>query len=177
MQEQGRALGLRHLVERFFEVAAAKPLGEAEAAKVGQWLGPGLEGIFSAQGAKDQRHGYEAALVVIDRGVTEPDVIRAALLHDVGKRHARLGISGRILASLLIKLHLPVSRRMAIYRDHGTLAAGELEALGAEPVVVDFARHHHGQRPPTIDRQTWAILQAADQPANTRSAKRAAITS
>lgn len=159
------------------EVLVARPLTETEAARIRHWLGPEMEASFFDQSPKDQRHGYEAALVVLDRGVTDREALRAALLHDVGKRHAHLGIVGRTVASLLIKLRLPLNRRMAIYRDHGAVAAAELRELGAPRLVVDFALHHHGDRPPTIDQDTWAVLQAADQPANTRSVARSAVTS
>jgi hypothetical protein len=46
--------------------------------------------------------------------------------------------------------------------EHGPAGAVELDILGAEPIVVDFARHHHGERPDSISKEDWAVLQEAD---------------
>ena len=133
--------------------------------------------IFFSQGDADQRHGYHAALVVVAAGVTDRDVIAAALLHDVGKRHARLGIVGRSLASVLILARIPLGERLSAYRDHGMLGARELAGVGAPSLAIDFAMHHHGSRPPTINPEVWEVLVQADQPPKTMSSLMGRITS
>ena len=153
-----------HLFRRFFDVAGARPLTTSERAAVTGWLDDETALIFFAQPDADQRHGYHAALTVVAAGVSEPDVVAAALLHDVGKRHARLGLLGRTLASVMIVLGLPLGKRMTAYRDHGLLGARELGVLGAPSLTIDFAMHHHRSRPPTIDSATWDLLVRADQP-------------
>lgn len=142
-----------------------------------RWLPPGPADAFFAQSKADQRHGYHAGLTVVAAGAHDREVIMAALLHDVGKRHARLGIIGRSIASVLILLRLPLTRRMQAYRDHGILAARELAGLTVPSLVIDFAMHHHGTRPPTIDQGVWDILVAADQPAKPWSGLPGRITS
>jgi hypothetical protein len=154
---------LGHLTRRFFDVLLAKSLDAAERAAVEEWLDQGQAWIFFSQPDPDQRHGLHAGLVALGGGA-ELDVVRAALLHDVGKRHARLGIFGRSLASMAIRLRFPLTRRWKLYRDHGETAARELEGLSSEQLIVDFARHHHGERPPTIPGATWDLLQRADEP-------------
>lgn len=160
---------LSHLTCRFFDVLLSKPLTRAEIDAVREWLSPAEAGTFFSQADPDQRHGYHAALVVADSGEEDLIVIRAALLHDVGKRHARLGLIGRSIASVLIRLRLPLTRRARLYRDHGEIGAADLARLGCEPVVVDFARAHHGERPASISRAHWELLQLADQPPKTGS--------
>jgi putative nucleotidyltransferase with HDIG domain len=166
-----------HLFRRFFDVLTAKALTPDERVAVVGWLGPDLAGIFFAQSVADQRHGYHAVSVVRSRGESSPDVIVAALLHDVGKRHSRLGVIGRSVASILMKLSLPMSERMSIYRDHGEVGARELGSLGAPSLAIDFALHHHGARPPTIEPGIWDLLVAADQPPKTSTAPDSRITS
>ncbi len=153
-----------HLVARFFDVATAKPLNVEEAAFVLDRLGDTLAPVFFEQSVADQRHGYHASQVVIAHGLEQADVVEAALLHDIGKRHARLGLFGRVLASILIKIRFPLFRRVAAYRDHGAVAARELAELGAARLTVEFAMHHHGTRPAGIPVETWRVLQIADQP-------------
>ena len=157
---------LGHLTRRFFDVLFSAPLDAAERVAVEGWLDNGQAWVFFSQPDPDQRHGFHAALVAIAGG-GEGDVIRAALLHDVGKRHARLGVLGRTFATIAIRLGLPLIRRWRLYRDHGETAAGELESLGCESVIVDFARHHHCGRAPGFPAATWDLLQLADQPPKT----------
>lgn len=166
-----------HLVSRFLDVATARRLTASEQAAVEGWLTPETARVFFSQDDPDQRHGYHAALAVIAAGVKDRDVVMAALLHDVGKRHARLGLLGRSLASLLILSGLPLPERVRMYRDHGLVAARELGALGVPSLVIDFALHHHGERPPTIGLENWDVLVAADQAPKASSALLSRITS
>ena len=138
---------------------------------------PELGDLFFRQQPADQRHAYHAALTVIGSGVDDRDAIIAALMHDVAKRHAHLGVLGRSLTSILIGLGMPLGDRMTAYRDHGLVGARELAALGAPSLAIDFALHHHGQRPATIDRGLWDLLMTADQPPKTSTSLRRRITS
>lgn len=142
-----------------------------------QWLDEPLAELFFAQGPADQRHGYEAAGIVAASESAGVEMIQAAALHDIGKRQASLGVIGRTLASLAILFRLPLTRRMAVYRDHGAVAAEELEAAGAPKLVVDFARHHHGSRPESIDPDDWAVLVLADEPPKARKSPEPPIIS
>ncbi len=152
-----------HLVRRFFDVVSSRPLDPSERGVVEAWLTPQLAEVFFAQNAADQRHGLHAAQVVISGGGGSEAVV-AGLVHDIGKRHARLGAIGRSMASILIILRLPLTGRMRAYRDHGMSGAAELAKLGAPSLAIDFALHHHRRRPPTIEPEVWELLVAADEP-------------
>ena len=151
-----------HLARRFFEVLLARPLDTTEVSAIASWIGPGLWDLFASQQVADQRHGYETGRRVLDAGVTDSELITAAVLHDVGKRHSRLGAVGRTLATLLMAMRLPMPRRMASYRDHGVLGAADLETAGAPDIAVLFARYHQGRRPESIPSQAWEVLHGAD---------------
>jgi putative nucleotidyltransferase with HDIG domain len=153
---------LRHLVRRFFEVLAARRPTPAEQLEAAALLRPAEAALFWDQPVADQRHGLESARTVAARLPDRPDLIRAALLHDVGKRHARLGVVGRSVASALELAHLPAPGRFHRYLAHGPLGAAELERAGAEEIVVAFAAAHHDRRPPQIDPVDWQILADAD---------------
>lgn len=151
----------RHLASRFLAVMRARRLTAVEESWVRDLLHPGEAALFFAQAAADQRHGYDCARWA-GASIDDPGPIRAALLHDVGKRHSRLGTAGRSLATIAIKLHLPLGARWRQYRDHGALGAAELSRLGAEPLVTGFARHHHARPPAGFDSTIWNTLQRAD---------------
>lgn len=150
-----------HLAWRFLDVLTARPLDHSERKAVRGWLRESENGAFFSQSDADQRHGFDSALHVLAAAPGRTDLVRAALLHDIGKRHAHLGALGRVLASVAIRLRLPLPPRWALYRDHGRVGAAEL--AGAEPLVVAFLAAHHGQRPPTIDESDWLILTGADR--------------
>lgn len=158
-------------------MATSRRLTASEQAAVEGWLTPETAGIFFSQDDPDQRHGYHSALSVIASGVKDHDVVMAALLHDVGKRHARLGLVGRSVASVLILTGLPLPERARIYRDHGIMAARELAPLGVPSLVIDFALHHHGTRPSTVPSNVWNVLVAADQAPKPWSGLSSRITS
>jgi hypothetical protein len=151
-----------HLAARFVDVATARPLDPDERRWVEARLSPAELSLFDDQRASDRRHGLEAGLAAVAGGGA-PEVVAAAILHDVGKRHARLGLVGRSVASVAIRLRLPLWRSARIYRDHGILGSVELERAGSALLAVDFARHHHGPRPAGFPPPTWALLAAADR--------------
>lgn len=155
---------IAHLTSRFFDYLRARPLSEENVGEVGSWLTHRQLQLFLDQTPKDQAHGYAAGSIVVAHGLSDIEAVRAALLHDVGKRHAGLGAIGRSIASLFIKVRLPLTGAMRSYRDHGKVGSIELAAVGSSRLVVDFARSHHGIRPETIDESTWRVLQAADRP-------------
>jgi putative nucleotidyltransferase with HDIG domain len=167
---------LSHLTRRFFDVLLATPLDQAEMAAVESWLDANESRVFFSQPDPDQRHGYQAALVVLAAGNTDVSVVKAALLHDVGKRHARLGVVARSLVSVLIRIRFPLPERGRMYRDHGERAAQELAEIGCDTLVIDFARHHHGEKPTGIPQPAWDLLQLADEPPKTGETVRARIS-
>ncbi|MFH1330327.1 MAG: hypothetical protein ABIJ48_06745 [Actinomycetota bacterium] len=154
--------GLRHLARRFFGVLGAARLSPAEQVEVSRLLRPPERDLFWGQRPADQRHGLECARTALGRCPGRPDLARAALLHDVGKRLAGLGVAGRTMAAILGALRLPVKGRVAAYLGHGPAGAADLEAAGAEAVVVGFARHHHGSCPDDIPAADWEELCRAD---------------
>jgi len=152
-----------HLIGRFFRVLAAGPLTDEECREVESWLDREEEAdIYRRQSVADQRHGLEAARRVAAVRGDRRDLVRAALLHDVGKRWSNLGVIERSLASLFTKLRLPVRGSWRRYLDHGLLGAEELSRLDSGTMVVDFARHHHGLRPMTIPPDEWDLLKSVD---------------
>ena len=129
------------------------------------WVASDTErALFYEQPIADQRHSLQAAPTIHGDMPDRNDLIRAALFHDVGKRHSGLGIIGRSIVSALGKIGIKLRGRFAGYLDHGRIGAEELRELGFESVVVEFAAHHHAERPRTVGPQDWDCLMRADQP-------------
>jgi len=154
---------LPHLGRRFFRSLRVRRPGPAAQ----QWVATHLHGeaarLFFAQSAMDQAHAVDIAHRVERAAPGRGDLVRAALLHDVGKNSSRLGVAGRTAASLLAITHLPTSGRMRDYLEHGRLGATALGALGETPLTVAFARSPHDPRAPAgIGPEDWETLHSAD---------------
>jgi hypothetical protein len=153
---------LAHLSRRFFRSLRPRRLGPSEQAEVAALLRDADAPLFWRQAPADQRHALDCARFVAAAAPGRNDLARAALFHDVGKSGVGLGLLGRCVASGLRMLHLPTGGRLRAYLDHGPSGAEELERVGAERVVVSFARHHHRARPHDIDDADWDLLCRAD---------------
>jgi putative nucleotidyltransferase with HDIG domain len=153
-----------HLARRFFAAAGSRRLTADERREVEAWLsGEDEEAVYWEQPTADQRHGLETARTIAASCPGRRDLVRAGLLHDIGKRHSKLGVIGRSFATFSGKLRLPLRRSWRMYLDHGSLGADELMRLGSGELVVEFARHHHQTRPVAIPSDDWEMLQRADR--------------
>lgn len=158
-----RLADLPHLSRRFFRSWRAGWPSAQEQRFITTVLPDSLAQLFFAQPAMDQVHSIAVATAVAQEAPGRIDLVRAALLHDVGKATTGLGVVGRSVASLLAILHLPTPGRLGRYLDHGPRGADALAAAGEAGIVVAFARHHRSsQPPPEVSAADWAALRAAD---------------
>ena len=151
-----------HLTARFLKSLRSRPLSPSEQAEAASLLRSSEAVFFWGLGALDQRHSLDACRIVAEHSPGRRDLIRAALLHDVGKRHSDLGIPARVVASLLALARLPLPERFTRYLRHPDLGAADLNGVGAEEIVVSYAAGHHGPRPPGADNDDWLLLRRAD---------------
>ncbi len=153
---------LWHLAGRAWGAVRARPLSPREESEVAGLLADTLAELFWAQPIMDQRHGLNTARHALALAPGRRDLAGAALMHDCGKRHARLGVLGRACATMTALLRLPRPKRWKEYLDHSEIGAADLVAIGAPEVTVSFARHHGGERPDGFDPDDWEVLHTAD---------------
>ena len=149
-----------HYVRRFFTSLSRRPPSPADE----QWVtsivpAPELT-LFTRLSNTDRRHlissarGMERALGPDD----DPVWIRVSLLHDVGKFDARLGVLGRVLATILAitvgdeRVRSWAGRpgwrgRLGTYQNHDEIGAAQIRAVGGpEAAAVWSELHHHPER-------------------------------
>ena len=151
-----------HLVRRFFSFLGARGLDAVEQRWVSDLLSDAEARLFWSQPVADQRHGHDCGRWVADRSPDRVDLVRAATLHDIGKRHARLGAIGRAVATVFAALGIPGPAAFQQYTRHGSVGAAELAAAGAESLVVAFTESHHHDRPDSFSESDWELLKTAD---------------
>lgn len=92
-------MGAAYRVTQFFQTIYAKP-GPQEFALVETHLSPPLFDLFHMMRASDQAHGIRVLRNLIAQDEQHPDLLAAALLHDVGKSRITPKIYERVLMVL-----------------------------------------------------------------------------
>lgn len=160
-----RARRAVHLTRRFFTSlwpGAPKPRDDAWVRKV---LRPGEYALWSRLPNHDRRHSIAVARRV-ERALAgtpyagDDQWLAAALLHDVGKIDARLGVLGRVGATLAGAAaghemavawsdKRGITRRVGLYLRHAELGADHIRLAGGTEVAARWAAAHH-------DESAWA---------------------
>lgn len=159
-----------------------KRLSEAEQILLDNYLDDGGKFLFSQMNRIERYHAMAVAKTVLERagfqrGINLNLLVKAALLHDIGKVEGDLNFCNRLAAGLIRRVK-PDWRakyglanrnqrwpaiRYGIYVDlmHPVRGSYMAQSLGIEPDVVELIRHHHD--PPVTNQSpelTW--LQTAD---------------
>lgn len=138
--------------------------------------------LFSQMSKVDQRHSLAVAQMILEqaaylRGVKIKALVKAALLHDIGKIEGDFNWLSRLFVRLIRKINPTLRGKLAItnpdtiwekikygcYVDlvHPARGAHMAKIFGIEPAVVEMIRRHHD--PPRESQSpelTW--LQTAD---------------
>jgi predicted HD phosphohydrolase len=178
VEERAHRPHLLHLARRFLgALSPVAPAAEDEAWAASRLTGPERM-LFASMANHDRRHAIGVARrATALRGDDAPDdLAAAALLHDVGKVHSRLGPVRRARATVRIAIlgreHVRAqvartewTRRVALYADHPGLGAADLRARGGRARVAGWAAVHHDASrwsESGFDAADTAALAAAD---------------
>lgn len=169
-----------HLGRRFVRALWPGPPRKRDVAWVAGILEPGELRLWRSLPNHDQRYTIRVAKVVDERlagteFAGQPRWLAAALLHDVGKLDAGLGVYGRVVATLCGMVASAETiddwrrsrgfiRRVGLYLQHPRLGREMLALAGSDPLTVAWAAEHH--LPPdqwTIPRPIADVLDDADR--------------
>ena len=135
---------LWHLTKRLVGATVAQPLRSTEVDEVAAILTPTELQLFKQLSTADQRHALHVlrrfdAFVAEALHVTPPVATRrAALLHDIGKVQAPLGMLMRVVATMVG----PRTAAFRRYHEHETIGIAMLEQAGSDPTTVMLLRGH-----------------------------------
>jgi hypothetical protein len=160
-------------VRQFLRAVAARTRPPDDTA-ARELLAPPLYGLFERMSPEDRRHGLEMLRLVRAAGESEAVVLQAALLHDVGKAEAGIGLAHRILRVLLAD-RLPRvwgwlsgwptgwQRPFWALANHPARGACWVESVGGDPLLGDLIRYHESLPPESwrASRQEERLLALA----------------
>ncbi len=147
----------RQRVGQFFHYLKNSPLAPADRAEVRRVLPPRLAALFERMTPGEQAHSLRVLRAVrAEAGEVElpAGLLQAALLHDVGKSRAPLGLLGRVAVVLAGRLLPAHSRRWGQGRprgwrrpfvtaaQHAAWGAELCAQAGADPLAVRLVRQH-----------------------------------
>jgi hypothetical protein len=150
---------LVHLSRRFVGALSPKALPDAERAWAAAVLGPVVYAQWSRMPNHDQRHalGVARGVEVQLAGTAHAGDDRwtaAALLHDIGKLDSRLGVYGRVVATVsgavagrdmadAWSAKSGFTRRVGLYLRHPELGADRIRLAGGPEEAARWAAAHH----------------------------------
>lgn len=134
--------------------------------------------LFRRMQPSEQAHAYQIFKSLKASGQTNPDLLAAALLHDVGKILYPLSILERAMIVLGMRFLPGAAQRWAagtpsglrrpfvVAARHAEWGADLASKAGANPRAVELIRHHQDPMLPDTDLDTQRLLtalQAADE--------------
>jgi hypothetical protein len=150
---------LAHLSQRFVRALWPGPARADDLAWAESILTPATMAEFRRLPHHDQRHALGVARDVQVRLRGTPDAddprwLSAALLHDVGKLDARLGVYGRVVATVSAAVagrqmaepwseRRGITRRIGLYLRHPELGASRIRLAGGPEEAAQWAAAHH----------------------------------
>ena len=154
-----------HLVGRFFGALRAA-VADDEVRKLAEHLSRSELQLFRSMTLADQRHSLDLFYRLRRDGHDHPDLLRAALLHDVGKVSGSLPLAYRVVFSLVAMVSVPGARWLADGRRprafrpfyvaayHAALGAQAASSAGSNPTVTRLIAGHGA---PGIDRLSFLL--------------------
>jgi hypothetical protein len=168
---------LRYRVRQFLLALTAR-VPEEEVEQAIQVLTPEARALFRRQAVQDQRHALEVYRTLRQAGHTNPQLLTAALLHDVGKAITRLSLWQRATIVLLRRFAPRLLDRLSlgeprgwrrpfvIHAQHPEAGARWAQEAGCSPLAVALIRRHQdklvSRGTEVEENRLLVVLQAAD---------------
>jgi hypothetical protein len=143
---------------QFFQSLRRPPSNEAWA-EVESILNRAEIDLFHKLPSPDQNHSLRVFFTLKDQGEDDPDLLKAALMHDIGKIKYPLKRWERVFAVLLNRFFPKQSQSMAwgepvglkkplvVIEQHPAWGADYAEQAGSSPTAVWLIRHHENMSP------------------------------
>ena len=157
---------------RQFRQAMSSSPDQKELEKVGEVLTPAQTQLFMKLQPSEQAHALRVFDRLTEQGVTHPDLLAAALLHDVGKARYPLKPWERAAAELAKKFFpgrvgkwgqgepRGLKAGVVVAEQHAQWGAEMAETAGASDLAVRLIACHQDQAPTQLSEPEMVLLSA-----------------
>jgi hypothetical protein len=163
-------------VWQFWQFLTARPLDEKAEAEIGRVLTPEQQQLFGRFSDSEQQHSYRVFSTLRAAGHDDPDLLAAALLHDIGKTIKPRYWWDKVLVVLgqaflagktaeWAKGEAKGFRRPFVVKArHADWGADAAEAAQSSPITIALIRHNHHQSGEFDEKLKFylPLLQGAD---------------
>jgi hypothetical protein len=165
-----RVTSILYRLKQFWWEIASPSLSETARAAVAARLRPAEVALFDLFSPSDQWHSYRVMRSLEEAGHAEPDLLTAALLHDVGKTRVPLSVWERsliVLGGMLWPGKTAVwgqnapsgwQRPFVVKAQHPAWGAEMAAAAGSSPQAIELIRRHQDKVGETAVGETNRLL-------------------
>lgn len=163
-------MGITYRVRQFWRLVKAPALPASAWQQIEAILTPAELALFRRFNPGDQVHSYAVLRTLQTAGESEPALLTAALLHDIGKTRLNVRVWERVAGSLG-DIFFPRwaqewgggpargwRRPFVIRRRHPAWSAQMAAAAGSSPLAVSLIRHHQDKELSHLDASLAALL-------------------
>lgn len=169
-------MGLSYRTRQFLRTLRDKPT-DSQLRLIEAHLPLSLQGLFHRMSPSDQAHSLRVCQALLDQGHSDPDLLAAALLHDVGKSIEPPNVLERVLivlANQIVPRQVLIwgqakpsgwKRAFVIARQHPEWGADLAAENGGSELTVRLIRQHQSDLSPQHGEdfnRKLALLRAAD---------------
>lgn len=164
-------MSLSYRVNQLWWNLTAEPLPESVRQEIESVLSPAQSELFFRFQKSDQWHAYRVYTTLRESSQSQPDLMAAALLHDVGKTRVNLKVWDRILIVMVARLLPEKSSRwgagdvnswkrpFVVRQFHPQWGADMARAAGSTDLTFDLIRRHQDPLPGTSRSMADDLLQ------------------